>query len=86
MVKPLGRVPKFRSQRCRQRAAEKRKWLRAPPAALAADIGTAAAIRDEAWLLLKQMRVIPDTPKRAPPRPPAQVETRFGRTGVMASD
>jgi len=50
-VKPLGRVPKFYSQRCRQRAAEKRKWLRpAPLVALSDEIGTArvrAAIREE---------------------------------------
>jgi hypothetical protein len=49
--------------------------LRALP--LAADIGTArvrAAIREQARrLLLKQMRIIPDTPKRAPPRPPARL-------------
>ena len=27
----------------------------------------------EAWLLLKQMRLIPETPKTAPPRPPAKL-------------
>jgi len=61
-VKPHGRVPKFCCQRCRQRAAEKRKWLRpAPLVAIAHDIESArsrAAIREEAWLLLKQMRLM----------------------------
>ncbi len=68
-----GRVPRFCSRSCRQRAYEKRKWRRPTELELLArDIDSVRvrnAIRTEVWSVLKQAGLVDDpTPPPAPKR------------------
>jgi len=61
-VKSQGRLPRFCSHSCRQRAYERAKWGRPHLAALRSDLATVAmraAIREEAWAMLQQAGLLP---------------------------
>jgi hypothetical protein len=72
-----GRVPKFCSRSCRQRAYEERKWRRPTEIELLArDIASVRVrdrIRTEVWSILKQAGLVVD-----PTPPPAPKQMRRG--------
>jgi hypothetical protein len=69
-VKPQGRLPRFCSHSCRQRAYERAKWQQPHLLALHKDLkrfAIRAEIRKEAWELLRQMGLVEAA---APPEKP----------------
>jgi hypothetical protein len=81
-VEPRGRLPRFCSQTCRQRAYERAKWGQPHLAALHSDLATVemrTAIREEAWAMLRQAGLVqastpPPMPRRKP-RPDLRLVT-----------
>src|SRR5437762_343020 len=68
-VKPRGRLPLFCTRSCRQRAYERAKWQQPHLLHLRRDlarIDIRAAIRREAWELLRQMGLVtaPEPPEK----------------------
>ena len=69
-VKPQGRLPRFCSHSCRQRAYERAKWQQPHLLQLHKDLRRSAIrteIRKEAWELLRQMGLVEAA---APPEKP----------------
>lgn len=67
LVKPKGPLPLYCSHACRQRAYERNKWERPHLAHLRQDLDSAAmraAIRQEAWGLLKQAGLVAEPERR----------------------
>ena len=77
-VKTRGRVPRFCSPACRQRAYERRKWQRPGPVELLAqDIATVKVrdfIRAEIWSLLQAAGLV--SPSQTPPLMPPRARQR----------
>jgi DNA-directed RNA polymerase subunit RPC12/RpoP len=77
LVKSKGPLPSYCSHACRQRAYERNKWERPHLAHLRQDLNSAtirAAVRQEAWALLKQAGLPmgsepPPAPARKRPSP-----------------
>jgi hypothetical protein len=70
-VRSRGRVPRFCSRTCRQRAYEQRKWQRpAPIDLLGRDLKSMAVqqlIREEVWKVLQELGLAPKAPVPVPP-------------------
>jgi len=67
-----GPLPLYCSQRCRQRAYERRRYM-GPMVALQQDIAhirVREVIREELWLMLRQLGIVPPkSPLPARPKP-----------------
>jgi hypothetical protein len=70
--KPQGRLPRYCSASCRQRAYERAKWSEPHLVHLRRDLNSIAlrtAIRKEAWKMLRQAGLLPKDIEQ-PPLPP----------------
>ena len=65
-MRSRGRVPRFCSRTCRQRAYEQRKWQRPTPVdLLGRDLKSMAVrqlIREEVWKVLRELGLAPKAP------------------------